>query len=322
MSSERLSPKLTWATTARAVGALRWLALLGLAWGGGAAAAERPTIAALPLGITLAQGGGQNEDVVWSQEATLRQAYSDALAAQSGVGFAHEKEVAAVVSALGRSDFAESDASLSKAAFAAGTLYALFVSVRLDVDGALAATGRVVREDGMAMGGSSARVAWDSARPQEKARELLLQLLAGLKLDKLPAKLEVASATGGFSPLPLPVSSPTSMAPTERAKEAPASEPSTLGVLGVTGGCTGLVGGLLLVALAPLNQQDEQGNIIGNPELVASIHRMQIAGVAFMGVGLVSLAVGIVAFVLEKKPVSALFVPAAGGGALVLVGHL
>jgi hypothetical protein len=49
---------------------------------------------------------------------------------------------------------------------------------------------------------------------------------------------------------------------------------------------------------------------------------MQKAGVAFMGVGLVSLAVGIVAFVLEKKPVSALFVPAAGGGALVLVGHL
>ncbi len=39
----------------RAPSALGCLALTGLAWSGGAAAAERPTIAALPLGISLAQ---------------------------------------------------------------------------------------------------------------------------------------------------------------------------------------------------------------------------------------------------------------------------
>ena len=299
----------------------RWLLVVSLALGlrAGAATEVRPAIAALPLAFTRVQAGGQGEDVLLLREATLRDAYDEALAAQSGVAFAPKKEVAAVLSALERNDYGQSDAALAKAAFAAGTLYALSVSVRLEADGALAATGRVVREDGMAMVGSSARVAWDAGRPQETCRDLLLELLAGLRLNQLPAVLEGASSAGGFSPSPLP---PTSMAPTERAKEARASEPSTVGVLGVAAGCSGLVGGTLFVALAPLVQRDESGHLIVHPELAAATERLQIAGVAFLGVGVVSLAVGIIAFVLADKPVSAMFVPTAGGGAVVLVGHL
>jgi len=319
MRTGRLNPKSTLGLTVRGIGALRWLALVGLVWGSAVAAAERPTIAALPLDFIWTQAGGQGGDAFLPQEATLREAYDEALALQSGVAFAQKKEVAAALSVLEKQDYAGSDATLAKAAFAAGTLYALSVSVRLAADGTLAATGRVVREDGMAMVGSSARVAWDSGRHQETGRELFLQLLAGLRLDQLPARLEVASPDAEFSPSTLP---PTSMAPTERAKEARASEPSTLGVMGVTGGCTGLVGGTLMVALAPLGQRDANGHIIANVELAASTQRLQIAGVAFLGVGLVSLAVGIIAFVLEDKPVSAMFVPTAGGGAVVLVGSL
>lgn len=157
---------------------LRWLAAVGLAWSAGAGAEERPVVAALPVEIARVDAAGRGGVGLQRYEAALRRAYEDALAGQLDVAVAPKREVAAVLSALDRGDYAESDEALAKVAFGAGALYALHTSVRLEGEGAtLLASGRVVRDDGRQMGLSVVKVGWARGRrPQEAGREAFLSL--------------------------------------------------------------------------------------------------------------------------------------------------
>ena len=185
----------------------------------------------------------------------LRKAYQEALDEQVGVVAAPLLEVEAAIKAVGRGDYAESDEGLAKAAFAAGTLYALYVSLRLDAEGLLVASGRVVRNDGKQMAHATAKANWmKGKKPAEKGSDVLHQLFGGLALSQLPAVREAprvsvaAVAPGDF---PLEAQRPPEMPPLVEATPRMDFPLRPVGYLAISVGAAAVLAGIIVYATAP-----------------------------------------------------------------------
>jgi hypothetical protein len=130
----------------------RVLALLAVFSAGAAPAQEGPRLAVVPLefgspGLAkFAQG--------------LRGSLRDAIEGQLDVTTVPPAEMEATLNAVGAADYGQSDETLARVAYSAGALYGVHVGLRLESEDVLVAIGRVVRNDGKAMGAERVRVNW------------------------------------------------------------------------------------------------------------------------------------------------------------------
>jgi len=188
-----------------------WLYFASLLAAAPGLAQEDATVAGVPLDIP-------GNAALRKYDGALRRAYREVLEGQTGVVASDEERVTAALRALTKADYGESDVTLARVAYGAGSLYALYVLARLGAEGALVVSGRVVRNDGKQMSVGTARVSWLKGRkPVEVSREAFLQLFGVLGLGRLPAVKEAP-----------PVAEEASVAPVEPRLLPPPPEPPPL----------------------------------------------------------------------------------------------
>lgn len=268
-----------------------WLYFASLLAAAPSLAQEDATLAGLPLDIPAGS-------VLLKHERVLRRAYRDVLQGQTRVVLSREVEVAAAMGALTKADYGESDVTLARVAYGAGSLYALYVVVRLNAEGLLVASGRVVRNDGKQMSVGTARLTWLRIRtPEDASREAFLQLFEILGLGRLPAVKEAPPVTVAETALPTaPLESESWPAPAPAPVAAPVAAPLQVpapakvdammmwwgyGVIGVGLAVAGMgVAGLVTEALAPT---DPRAVFQPGPVVITTLG----AAVAALGLALV-----------------------------------
>ncbi|MCC6336641.1 MAG: hypothetical protein IT380_21960 [Myxococcales bacterium] len=146
-----------------------------------------PTVAVFPLGTGRLPSGFSKADT----EALQRDFVKAARRAGALVPDTGSLEVA--IKQLKRTDCDREDACLQGLAQKAETLYALYGSVDYTLEGAVVATGRVVRDDGQVVSGpSTVSVPKSTDTFKDVARVALTRLLEQLRLKELPPSRPVA----------------------------------------------------------------------------------------------------------------------------------
>lgn len=226
-------------------------------------------------------------------------------------------KLSAALLALRDRNCSRDDACVAQLGKLAGSLYAFYAQVDFDLDGNVLASGRVVRDDGLAV-----RTLRTVKRPlggapfRDAARAALNQLLVELDVAQLPP----------FRP---------------REVEAPAAPPVTLvlapgplinrplatpAIIGASVGVVSMVvGGILFTTTLAPRTNVSQGVVRVVHEdagKVADVQRSQSAGVALLAVGAGLAVVGAGLYFFGPDRPAATVVPIAGGGALLLTGRL
>jgi hypothetical protein len=274
------------------------LCLAARAWAAGAA----PTVVAAPIDVPRAPSREVVNDLNRYLRAQLMRDPAVVTPTPSlwDAAIAQEK----------RQDCDVSDDCLQQLAVLAGTVYAVFASVELDLTRTkVTAVGRVVRRDGVLveMGGEHGlRVEIDRQdRPFEAvAKEALGRLIAAMKLGTLVPTVPAADvAQARPKPAPQPVAAPTPPPPAAASPPPPAvtaesrSGMHTVGtvtliagaVLAVTGGVLFGVGQQQAGTLTPVS-----GNLpssqVGAYHLATTLRPV---GAAVAGVGLAAVVTGL-----------------------------
>jgi len=265
-----------------------WLCFASLLAAAPGLAQEDATLAALPLDIPAGSG-------LLKHERVLRRAYRDVLEAQTRVVLSREVEVAASMRALSKADYGESDVTLARVAYGAGTLYALYAVVRLNAEGVLVASGRVVRNDGKQMSIGTARLPWlKTGTPEDASRQAFSQLLGMLVLGRLPAVKEAPPVAVAETAVSVPSQPPETWAlpalpPPQQVPQqdeaAPAASSMSLWPYVVVG-CAGLAfaagGTALLATRQPFNDPLEPFRTGGGTAFLAIGGAVAIAGIVLV----------------------------------------
>ena len=301
-------------TLQRAVGLVIFLAAAG-AW----AQDARPTLTPFPLDLTRAPELSEKDTAElqfsWRRLLRVHVLSPDAAA------------VDAALRETGRRDCEREDACLAALALKAGTLYAAFGAVALDVTRTqVVATGRVVRDDGKAMG---------------ELRSVQVAVGAGFlpaAKDAL-ARLVEALGVAGLSPVrpvdaPRLTGEPTRVgpAPAPAVERAPAGMPGkrVASFVALGAGVVGLGVGIGLLAGAEADAVkfiDAQGRVTAPPgpeteQRLAALGGQRAAGGVVLGVGVAAAATGALLFVMSAmdSKVAVGVAPASGGGVVSLAG--
>lgn len=189
-------------------------------------AQSRATLIDAPLDVRIPMASSQSQ--------ALQSEFRQLLARRSGTLVPTPSAWKAAVAALRRQDCDVRDECLKQLAVNGSSLYALFASLERNAAGTeLTASGRVVNQDGVLTRGPVKVTV--SAAAKDATTNALIELLAALKLDTLPAVLEpvkVAEPVKGVEPTltllpapppPLPpmvVTGPPADAPTPPARVA------------------------------------------------------------------------------------------------------
>jgi hypothetical protein len=278
--------------------------LLGVClWGGVVSAQEaQPSVVPFPLELKSA-GTVTDKDQAELQSTWRRLLRVGALVPDTG-------SVDAALAATGRRDCEREDECLKALAVKAGTLYAVYASVGLDLTRTKAvATGRVVRDDGKRLGElrtTTVDVGADGFLPAAKtALTKLVEFLEVAKLSPVrPVDEPVATnvrpdGVGGVPPTPPPAVT----------AERPMSGGKLGGIVLMVGGGAVLVTGVGLLASAAADTEalkiDGEGRVTGLPmtpetaDKAKSLGARRGLGGVFTGIGAAAAVAGVVVFLVS-----------------------
>jgi hypothetical protein len=288
-----------------------------------------PTVAPFPVDFPRGELAGETE--------ALRSEFRE-LIRKAGAQLPGGAELKAAFTELKRTDCDVENACLTAFAGNAGALYGLYASVDVGIKTTVV-TGRVVRIDGKEFGRVRALTAPTPAKKTGAVRGLLQQLVTELKLGELPPTrgTEVATASPVDSGVPAVVAA-TPVVPPDAGVSLPPPPPpppaldspvKPVGIVtAVTGGALAVTGLIALVVGRgqAVSYFDEMGALRVGADVAGAqgARTLQGVGVGLLSGGAAAAAVGVVLTMLapgEPKPVVS-FVPAGGGGVVLLSGEL
>lgn len=286
----------------------------------------QPSLVAAPLEV-------EPNPSLNKHELGMRNAYFTMVELDSGAIVTSKRETETALTETKRQDFRDSDEALAQLAVKAKTLYALHAWTDLTTGKQLTLHGRVVRDDGKAMGAAVVQAPLKGEKPDKVMKKLAKELLEQLKLGALPAQKEVAV-------VPPPVETP----PVEVKKDPPpdfvpppppplvdpivrdedAGKRSAGKALFGTGVAVGVIGGVLAGVGAGVGygvRRDANNQVLPAGAATATTARtLNTAGIITAGVGAAALAVGAILWGTSKPPPATLSVAPVAGGAYVQVG--
>jgi len=310
-----------------------WVVLVLVLAGVARAQALQPSLSPFPLEFKRTPGGFSGRDAEELQRDFVR------LVRRSGVAVPDTASLEAVWKGLKRQDCEWEDECLRRLAVEAQTLYALYVSVSYSLEGTVVAAGRVVRDDGVAMGPAKVVEVVKPGAFKDVAREAVTQLLVQLGVGRLPPS-RPAGAGEAAADAPKRVLDAREVAarPPEatRPEGAPPPPPPVVveeagpsgkkaaawTLLGV--GVASAVAGVVVYATAGGVRKTASGNILPEDvERLPEVQARQAAGLGVLAGGLVVGAVGAVLLGVtsaKAAPGVNVSVIPVDGGAVALVG--
>lgn len=274
----------------------QWWVALAVCLGGALASAQepKPTVVPFPLELRTA-GAATDKDMADLQSAWRRMLRAGALVPDTGT-------VDAALAATGRRDCEREDECLKALATKAGTLYAVYANVGMDLTRTkVVATGRVVRDDGKRVGDiRTTTVALGSDGFLPAAKVALEKLVEFLEVAKLSPVRPVESDRPVVTELPPPTPPPAVTV------EKPMGGGKIGGIALLAGGVVVLGVGIGLVASAAADtgamKLDAEGRITGLPatqetaDKASSLGARRGLGGVFIGVGAAAAVAGVVLF--------------------------
>lgn len=293
-------------------------AVLLLCAGVALAQEAKPEVAPFPLEIIRASADCSKKDREDLQKLLPMMLRAADVSVPDGA-----KLSAALVSLEGR-DCSRDDACLTQLAKVAGSLYAFFALVDVDLDGNVLASGRVVRDDGKAAREpKTVKVPQGGASFRETAQVALKQLMAELDVARLsPFRPPDPVVKAIEAPVVVP-----------RVAAGPVVEPVSPGptlfapaLIAAGAGAACLVVGGALFATAGEARTDVSEGVVrvlaDDASKVPGIQRAQTAGVALLGVGAGLGALGTLLFLVSPSQTTTAVLPINGGAAVLLTGEL
>lgn len=302
----------------------KWVVLVLLVAGVASAQAPQPSLTPFPLEMKRKPSGFSAKDAEELQKDFVR------LVRKSGALVPDTASLELAVKELKRQDCEREDECLKQLAAQAQTLYALYASVDYSLEGAVVATGRVVRDDGkIASPLQTVTMPKGKDAFRDVAKVALVRLLEQLELAKLPP----------FRPVEKPVEVKTDVPKQEPEVKLPPPPPPPVVEKGVPPakiagwtmvgvGAAALVGGVVMLAvadpqlnaqglIAPRNQTDDAAIAA-----YQTAKTQQTIGGVIAGVG-GAMAVGGLVMVLmtgDDEPKNTVSLMPVAGGAMVSIG--
>ena len=288
------------------------------------AQAPQPSLTPFPLELKRKPSGFSAKDAEELQKDFVR------LVRKSGALVPDTASLELAVKELKRQDCEREDECLKQLAVQAQTLYALYASVDYTLEGAVVASGRVVRDDGkIASALQTVTMPKGKDAFRDVAKVALVRLLEQLELAKLPPFRPVEKPPEVVTDVPKKdpeVKLPPPPPPPVVEKGVPPAKIAGWTMVGV--GAAALVGGVVMLAVAD-PQLGADGVIIPKdgqtPDEAAAAYRtartQQTIGGVIAGVG-GAMAVGGLVMVLMtgEEPAQTVSVVPVAGGAMVSIG--
>lgn len=292
------------------------------------ALAQTPQPSVMPFPLELKRkpsGFSQKEGEELQREFVRLVRKSGALVPDSG-------SLELALKELKRQDCEREDECLKALALQAQTLYALYANVDYTLEGAVVATGRVVRDDGKSAGGpQTVTLPKGKDAFKDVAKVALVQLLALLELSKLPPFRPVEKPPEEVKPPEVKNGNGTVKPPPEEKPPpvaGPKQGPSGMKIAGWTmvgvGGAAAIAGAVVF-ATTSLPRKDSNGNVYAEDVgKVGPAQAQQTAGVAILAVGAGIAAAGAVVWALAPAnvpaPVKQVSIVPVSGGAVAVFG--
>lgn len=300
------------------------MVLVLLVAGVASAQAPQPSLTPFPLELKRKPSGFSAKDTEELQKDFVR------LVRKSGALVPDTASLELAVKELKRQDCEREDECLKQLALQAQTLYGLYASVDYTLEGAVVASGRVVRDDGkIASALQTVTMPKGKDAFRDVAKVALVRLLEQLELAKLPPFRPVEKPPEVVTDVPKKdpeVKLPPPPPPPVVEKGVPPAKIAGWTMVGV--GAAALVGGVVMLAVAD-PQLGADGVIIPKegqtPDAAAAAYRtartQQTIGGVIAGVG-GAMAVGGLVMVLMtgEEPAQTVSVVPVAGGAMVSIG--
>ncbi|GMU62550.1 MAG: hypothetical protein AMXMBFR34_43130 [Myxococcaceae bacterium] len=281
-----------------------------------------PTVAVFPLGVArLPAGFPRAETEALQRDFVKAVRRSGALVPDTGTLELAFKQ-------LKRTDCDREDACLQGLAVKAETLYGLYADVDYTLEGAVTATGRVVRDDGQVVSGPLTISMPKSSDPfKDVVRVALTRLLEQLKLRELPSSRPVATVTPlehvgppppeTYIPKDPPQPPPTVVERRSLRRPIGFTVAGVGGAMAVTGA---IVAGLANAGVASLPRTD--GAIeAGSVGAYQALRTQETVGWVLVGTGLAAAGVGLgVALTAPSSSVTVTPTITPGGGGVSIQG--
>lgn len=297
------------------------------------AQAPQPSLTPFPLELKRKPSGFSKDDADELQKQFVR------LVRKSGALVPDTASLELAIKELKRQDCEREDECLKQLALQAQTLYALYASVDYSLEGAVVATGRVVRDDGkIASALQTVSIPKGKDAFKDVAKVALVRLLEQLGLATLPPfrPVEAGTPPDGSKPDPVVQKDPGGGKPPNPPPPPPPvvtpAGPSAGKIAGWTlagvGGAAAVVGVVVLAVANP--QLDEAGVIVPQAgqtptEAVAAYRAaksQQTIGGVVAGVGAAVAVGGLVLALMSggDEPAKTVSLVPVAGGAVVSVG--
>jgi hypothetical protein len=284
-----------------------------LAW----AEAPRPVVMPFPLELKRAPQGFSKEDAEGIQRDYTR------LLRSAGVALPDFAKFDAALKDLKRLDCEREDECLVQLSKKADALYALYASIDYTLDGAVVASGRVVRDDGKAVrAAQTVKLAKGKDPFKDIARNALTQLFAALKVSELEAVKPVEAKV-----VKDPIGDPPPPPPPLVFEDSGAGQRSAGKGLVYAGAGVALVGAVVAGVGAGVGYGAKlNGDLASNPAMARQAATGQtLATVGFVGLGVGALTAGVGAILwgtAAPPPAQVSVVPIVGGAVLQVGGSL
>lgn len=301
-----------------------WVLVLAVAGVAHAEGVGKPGIMAAPLAIRRVPAGVTAADQERLQREFIRQLKL------AGAAVPEFARFTAALEDFTRQDCDRDDGCLVQLAKKAETLYGLFASVDVTVEGVVVVQARIVRDDGEVV-----RPLISASRPRGKepfvdaARAPLVDALKRLDLGSLAVQRPVAVKPPALVP---PVVEPPPPAPVVEAPPPPAplvvvappptGPPAAALALIISGGTVTLVGAALgLVGLVMGSTLQTTGGLLrdaGDVRRAQTAGTLATSGLIGLGLGTAALAAGLIVLLTSGPAVA--IVPVDGGGVMAFGG--
>ncbi|MGV3620191.1 MAG: hypothetical protein ACO1OB_05220 [Archangium sp.] len=282
--------------------------------------AQSPVVMPFPVEFKRVPSGFGKED----KEALQREA--SRLLRQAGAITPDFAKSDLALRELKRTDCEREDACLAQLATLSGALYGLYTSIDYTLEGAVVASGRVVRDDGKTVAPTqTVKLAKGKDPFKDIARNALVALYGQLKLSELPAVRPVEAQKQVEPPKVVVSDPPPPLPPPTPLVDVGEGQRSAGKGLLVAGLGVGVVGGVLAGVGAGIGggvERTADGEIVSGQEGNASLGRtLCTVGFIGAGVGAVTAIVGAIVWgTAAPAPVQASVSPVAGGAVVQLGG--
>lgn len=298
----------------------RWIAVgVALCAAGALAQQPLPELAPFPLEIVRTPADAAKKD----KEDLQRLLPMMLRAADTAVP--DSAKLSAALTNLRRQDCNRDDNCLAQLAKLAGSLYGFFAQVDYDLDGNVVVSGRVVRDDGKAIGQpKTIKRAKGKAPFSDVARAAIAELLTELDvvhLSPFRPREEVAEVK------------PPEAANPPRAAEPPAGTGKKVvvktqalrlpGMMAAGAGAVLMLGGGIVFTGAGSVRTDSNRNVFREDvDRVSGVQTGQSIGVGLIAAGAVIGLVGFGAWLFGPEETTTTVIPIEGGAAVLLRGNL